>query len=303
MSTAGGAMDVVYYDSVDSSGNPSAFSMLRQQQQQQQSDPSSDARTQSPLTVGNTGSISGSAGPVPDDDDGDIGPGGAGTADVEIKPPRKPSASLSANRVALERVGDVSSVILSGNVGTYVTNSIVTITVKHPDGTERSFDMRVGANGKYGAIINLKSGDNLQGNYSVSVEYGQDADPVALLTFYVESAPLVIPDSVRAAASEWSAGTMSDAEFAKELSVLVLMDILAYDSAVLGASGDDAGRESDVGDNETQGHGAAVPLLVGSSTLPAWLDAPARWWTMGLVPDETFVESVQYLLDAGIARF
>ncbi len=303
MSTAGGAMDVVYYDSVDSSGNPSAFSMLRQQQQQQQSDPSSGARTQSPLTVGNTGSISGSAGPVPNDDNDDIGLSGAGTVDVEIKQPRKPSASLSANRVALERVGDVSSIILSGNVGTYVANSIAAITVKHPDGTERSFDMRVGADGKYGAIINLKGGNDLQGNYSVSVEHGQNADPVALLTFYVESTPLVIPDSVRAAASEWSAGMISDAEFAKELSVLVSMDILAYDSAVLGAGDDDAGRAPVVGDNETQGHGAAVPPLAGSSTLPAWMDAPVRWWTMGLVPDETFVESVQYLLDAGIARF
>ena len=318
MSTAGGAMDVVYYDSVDSSGNPSAFSMLRQQQQQQQqSDSSSNARTQSPLTLGNTGSISGSADPVPDNNNnnnnnnnGDIGFDGASTtADAEIQPPRKPSASLSADRVELERVGDVSSITLSGNVGTYMVNSIAAATAKHPDGTERSFDMRVGANGKYGAIINLKGGNDPQGNYSVSVEYGQNADPVALLTFYVESTPLVIPDSVRAAASEWSAGMISDAEFAKELSVLVLMDILAYDSAVLGASDDgdgngaDARRAPDAGDDETKGHGAAVPPLAGSSTLPAWLDAPARWWVMGLVPDETFVESVQYLLDVGIARF
>ncbi|MCE2497615.1 MAG: peptidase [Nitrosopumilaceae archaeon] len=315
MSPAGGAMDVVYYDSVDSSGNPSTFSMLRQQQQQ--SDPSSGARTQSPLTMGNTGSISGSAGPVPDDDTGDIGFGGAGTADAEIKQPRKPSASLSANRVALERVGDVSSITLSGNVGTYMINSIAAVTVKHPDGTERSFDIRVGANGKYGAIINLKGGNDPQGNYSVSVEYGQNADPIALLTFYVESTPLVIPDSVRAAASEWSVGMIPDAEFARELSVLVLMDILAYDSAAFGAgddgngngdgdgdgNGDDVKQAPDAGGNETKGHGATVPPLARSSMLPAWLDAPIGWWAMGHVPDETLVESIQYLLDAGIARF
>ncbi len=307
MSTAGGAMDVVYYDSVDSSGNPSVFSMLRQQQQQQQqSDSSSGARTQSPLTIGNTGSISGSAGPVPDDDSGDIGFSGAGTADAEIKPPRKPSASLSADRVELERVGDVSSVTLSGNVGAYVMNSIATVTVKHPDGAERSFDVRVGGNGQYGAIINLKGGDAPQGNYSISIEYGENTDPVALLTFYVESAPLVIPDSVRAAASDWSAGMISDAEFAKELSVLVSMNILAYDSAVPGASSGGGGngmeRAPDEGGNEANGHGAAAPPTARSPMLPAWLDVSAKWWAMGLVPDETFVGSVQYLLDAGIAR-
>lgn len=258
------------------------------------------------MTIGNTGSISGSAGPVPDDDRGDIGFGGAGTVDAEIKQPRKPSASLSADRVELERVGDVSSVTLSGNVGAYVMNSIATVTVKHPDGAERSFDMRVGGNGQYGAIISLKGGDAPQGNYSISVEYGQNTDPIALLTFYVESALLVIPDSVRAAASDWSAGMISDAEFAKELSVLVSMNILAYDSAVPGASSGGGGngmeRAPDEGGNEANGHGAAAPPAARSPMLPAWLDVSAKWWAMGLVPDETFVGSVQYLLDAGIAR-
>ena len=286
ISTAGGSMDVLYHDSRDSSGESNLFSLLR---------PQRAPHTAVPPQAGHTGILG-------DDPAG----GSTGSGNIAASPGmREPSASLDAERITLQNVGDVGEIILSGDVGLlHAPGSALSVALVHPDGTVQEFDLRVNSDGRYGAIMTLEGGVDPQGLYEIGLSY--DGAHVDTLSFYVESGPLVIPEHLKDTALEWSAGILADAEFSDVLLRLAKMDLILYD--VPPAAGSDmlAPVDGDYDDGHgADGHGDAAPVVPSppvSTAVPSWLGDVAGWWAAGLVPDVTFVESVQYLLDIGILR-
>ena len=284
ISTAGGSMDVIYYDALDSFGESSKFSLLRSLQNFQSSS----------SAAGHTGSISSfdhfddaienrtedkTADTINDD------------AGVISTPPlqQEPFVSLSTEQITLQSIGSVKHVMLSGNVGTYVPGSIISIVLIPPGGETdaQTFDLRAGANGMYGHRLSFEGGVDLQGEYQVNVTRGDVL--LDTLVFYVKSKPLVIPSQLKSAALEWSAGAVSDAEFAGALQLLMKTDIVVSSSN--GASGTYL-------DGDTPQDLQNTPVEI-----PAWLGNVAGWWSAGLVSDAVFVQLIQYLLDAQVLHF
>lgn len=284
ISTAGGSIDVIYYDALDSFGESSRFSLLRSLQNSQSSS----------SIAGHTGSISSF-----DHFDGvienrieDKAADTVNDGDDVISAPQlqqDPFVSLNTEQITLQSIGSVRHVVLSGNVGTYEPGSIVSIVLIPPSGEAdmQTFDLRVGANGMYGHRLSFEGGVDLQGQYQVNVTRGDAL--LDTLVFYVKSNPLVIPSQLKSAALEWSASTISDAEFAGALQLLMKTDI------VTSTSNDDA--------SDTYLDDMPQTLQNTSVAIPAWLGHAAEWWSAGLLSDVAFVQLIQYLLDAQVLNF
>ena len=217
ISTAGGSIDVIYYDARDSTGEPTRFSLLR------------SLHSESSV-AGSTGEISG-----PDyiDDktqhsdviESDMYNDHTQNKHVDDAHTQDPYVSLSLNHVLLKDVGDTQSVVLSGNTGSNVSEYVVSVALVPPSGDVQTFDLRTNGYGKFGSKLTFQGGDDIQGLYHINVT--QKDVHVGNVSLYVESVPLVIPKHT---VFEWSDDTF-DEMFTNVLGDLAKSDIISYDVA------------------------------------------------------------------------
>lgn len=274
ISTAGGSLDVVYRDARDSAGNANQFSLQRSQNADSQRQQSAPSPSSSPSVRGHTGSIQ--SGPA-------AGQPSAPAAPTE--PALPPHAFLSPPRVVLRDIGDTANVTLSGSVaGSTVQGGhpgdVVSARIIPPGGGPAlEFDLRVRPDGRFGAVLIMQGGADPQGPYGIDLSYGSVR--LETVSFYVESGPLVIPSGIRDSALGWSSGTQADGALAGALRELAGMNLILVPYEVPPDDTDDveSGLEA-----------------------PPWLKRAVMWWASGLVSDETFVDSVQYMINNEILR-
>lgn len=276
ISTAGGSMDVVYYDSHDASGNPNTYSLLRSQ----------EAMT----FAGDTGRISEPEGvvqspPVPT---------------VRTVPPQPEPPELDLRRVVLKSMNDTGRITMSGNVGEYVPGVPVSTTITYPDNAVQEFDLFVNTDGGYGSLLMLEGGTALSGKHDVHLSYGER--DLGTVSFYVESDLLVIPSWMKDAAQRWSAGVLTNTEFAESLKRMTDAGIIVPSGAMSGVVGLMAGDPNAPVTAPDLG-AAQTTTGVGVTVVPAWLKDVAAWWTADLISDKEFVMVVQHLVDSGILGF
>lgn len=83
---------------------------------------------------------------------------------------------------------------------------------------------------------------------------------------------LKIPEWVKTNARWWSTSQISDSDFAKGLEHLIKTDVITIPQDI----------NPEQAESETQ--------------IPGWLKKNAGWWSQGLLSDEEFVKSIQYLI-------
>jgi len=188
--------------------------------------------------------------------------------------------------VVLRDVGDTANVTLSGSVTGSIMQGgrpgdVVSARIIPPGGGPAlEFDLNVRPDGRFGAVLTMQGGADPQGPYDIDLSYGSAR--LETVSFYVESGPLVIPPDIRDSALGWSNGTQADGVLAGALRGLADMNLILVPHGV-----------------PPDGAGDAEPGLFEA---PPWLKRTVMWWASGLVSDEAFVDSVQYMIDNEILR-
>ena len=93
-----------------------------------------------------------------------------------------------------------------------------------------------------------------------------------------EESSLEIPKWVKANAKWWSPNQISDSDFVKGLEQLIKTDVITIPQ----------NTNPEQAESETN--------------IPGWLRKNAGWWSQGLLSDEEFAQSIQYLIVNGIIR-
>ena len=83
---------------------------------------------------------------------------------------------------------------------------------------------------------------------------------------------LEIPEWIRFNAKWWSTSQISDSDFVNGLEYLIKTDVIVIPQ----------NTNPELAESETQ--------------IPSWLRKNAGWWSQGLLSDEEFVKSIQYLI-------
>ncbi|MDH3395522.1 MAG: cupredoxin family copper-binding protein [Nitrosopumilus sp.] len=89
---------------------------------------------------------------------------------------------------------------------------------------------------------------------------------------------LKIPEWVKTNAKWWSTSQISDSDFAKGLEHLIRIDVITIPQ----------NTNPEQAESETQ--------------IPGWLRNNAGWWSQGLLSDEEFAQSIEYLIVNGMIR-
>lgn len=296
ISTAGGSLDVVYYDSRDSSGQPSRFSTLHSQK---------GSDTSSAIARGHTGALSDqkntlgdTLGAKPDADDAQrvitTESGGINSDTAAIQPPssslspptpqptppllpREPSLAIDHKNILLD-AKDTAVVTVSGNVGVPVSHYLLSIHLVHPDLTVQTFNLRAGADGRYGLKITLKDGVDMPGTYVVNVT---SADThMGSSSFHVESVRANDLQASIPSNNTRSFGLEHDVTFYSAFEGMAKHGIVTHESF----TDSDGARISNV----------PVPIF------PSWLEGVTVWWSDGLVSDLEFARLVQHMIDADL---
>ena len=292
MSTAGGSIDVVYYDSRDSSGQPNTYSTLRSQ-------PGADTSSDSATARGHTGTISDQKDVSVEKhaDDTAISPSQSTPSDDSLPPsplapilPQDPSLVLDANEIALDASG-TAAVMISGNVGVPTSYHVATVYLTRPDLTVQNFDLRAGADGRYGMLLTLKDGVDAIGVYTVNVTSANVQVGMASFRVVYGSADTATsspstdsPEISKDAESAWSDGLGPDSSVPFVLHHMLEHGVIYNDVNPIGV--------------ETA---ATYDML--ETSYPSWLDAVVIWWSEGLISDDAFVHVVQYMIDGGLVTF
>ena len=87
---------------------------------------------------------------------------------------------------------------------------------------------------------------------------------------------LKIPEWVRVNAKWWSTSQISDSDFANGLEHLIKADVITI--------------PQDTNSEQTE----------SEAQIPGWLRKNAGWWSQGLLSDEEFAQSIQYLITIGM---
>ena len=87
-----------------------------------------------------------------------------------------------------------------------------------------------------------------------------------------------LPAWIKNSAGWWAEGLIGNLEFISSIEYLIEHDVIVVDTGD-SASGDDAVRE-----------------------IPAWVKSSAGWWAEGLLSDDEFVNSIEYLISVGIIQ-
>ena len=85
---------------------------------------------------------------------------------------------------------------------------------------------------------------------------------------------VLIPSWVKISAGWWSSGIISDDTFAQSIQFLIQNDIIKINDAEITTDG----------------------ATESSGTIPSWVKISAEWWADGLIDDDTFIQSIQFLI-------
>ena len=118
------------------------------------------------------------------------------------------------------------------------------------------------------------------GLYTLRIEYGGHSDEAAFAL--LDSGRIVIPSWIKDTTRLWAADRMADATYASSIGYLVKSGII-----------DGGGEEAGAGTDAEGGGGSPVAI-------PAWVKQCAQWWVDGMIDDDAYGMSLQYLLRAGV---
>ena len=118
--------------------------------------------------------------------------------------------------------------------------------------------------------------------YGVGLDYDQkyagigdaflDIGPVFTISEIV-----LIPNWVKTSAGWWSAGMIDDDTFTRSILFLIQNDIIKIPEIVVNNS-----------------------IMQNSNTIPSWVKISAGWWSDGMINDDTFIQSLQFLIQQKI---
>ena len=169
----------------------------------------------------------------------------------------------------LPKYKNTLNVMLSGSLEQHSRGSPVSILIRGPDASLKTFGIIPTDSGKYMTPIPLRH-DSPTGVYRIEVIYQGELEGVVSFTL---SEP-EIPAWIRDAAGWWDDGIVSDVDFFSGIEYLVMKGLIEVP----------ASRESP------------------DMALPYWVRDAAGWWNDGLISDEEFISALQFLVKKGIIR-
>ena len=115
--------------------------------------------------------------------------------------------------------------------------------------------------------------------YGVGLDYDQRHAGIGASFFEIglgSDVPetVLIPSWVKISAGWWSSGIISDDTFAQSIQFLIQNDIIKINDAEITTDG----------------------ATESSGTIPSWVKISAEWWADGLIDDDTFIQSIQFLI-------
>ena len=159
-----------------------------------------------------------------------------------------------------------------------VSHYLLSIHLVHPDLTVQTFNLRAGADGRYGLKITLKDGVDMPGTYVVNVT---SADThMGSSSFHVESVRANDLQASIPSNNTRSFGLEHDVTFYSAFEGMAKHGIVTHESF----TDSDGARISNV----------PVPIF------PSWLEGVTVWWSDGLVSDLEFARLVQHMIDADL---
>ena len=115
------------------------------------------------------------------------------------------------------------------------------------------------------------------GLYTLRIEYGGGSDEAEFTL--LDSGRIVIPSWIKDTTRLWAADRIGDATYASSIGYLIRSGIIDVGAPAEGAAGD----------------GDSPPVAI-----PAWVKQSAQWWVDGMIDDDAYGASLQYLLRAGV---
>lgn len=118
------------------------------------------------------------------------------------------------------------------------------------------------------------------GLYTLRIEYGGGSDEAEFTL--LDSGRIVIPSWIKDTTRLWTADRIGDETYASSIGYLIRSGIIDVGAA---AEADAAGADG--------GEGSPVAI-------PSWVKQGAQWWVDGMIDDDAYGASLQYLLRAGV---
>ena len=118
------------------------------------------------------------------------------------------------------------------------------------------------------------------GLYTLRIEYGGGSDEAEFTL--LDSGRIVIPSWIKDTTRLWTADRIGDETYASSIGYLIRSGIIDIGA---GAEADAAGADGEDGS----------PV-----SIPAWVKQGAQWWVDGMIDDDAYGASLQYLLRAGV---
>lgn len=120
------------------------------------------------------------------------------------------------------------------------------------------------------------------GLYTLRIEYGGGSDEATFTL--LDSGRIVIPSWIKDTTRLWASDRIGDATYASSIGYLIRSGII------------DVGADAGAGAADAEGGGARA----GPVAIPAWVKQSAQWWVDGMIDDDAYGTSLQYLLRAGV---
>lgn len=121
------------------------------------------------------------------------------------------------------------------------------------------------------------------GLYTLRIEYGGASDEAEFTL--LDSGRIVIPSWIRDTTRLWTADRIGDETYASSIGYLIRSGIIDVGAGAGAEEADAAGADVEDGS----------PV-----SIPAWVKQGAQWWVDGMIDDDAYGASLQYLLRAGV---
>ena len=120
------------------------------------------------------------------------------------------------------------------------------------------------------------------GLYTLRIEYGGGSDEAAFTL--LDSGRIVIPSWIKDTTRLWASDRIDDATYASSIGYLIRSGII------------DVGADAGAGAADAEGGGGRAEAVA----IPAWVKQGAQWWVDGMIDDDAYGTSLQYLLRTGV---
>ena len=121
------------------------------------------------------------------------------------------------------------------------------------------------------------------GLYTLRIEYGGSSGEATFTL--LDSGRIVIPSWIKDTTRLWASDKMGDATYASSIGYLISNGII------------DAGAPAADRADAAVGAGEEAE---GPVAIPEWVKRSAQWWVDGMIGDDAYGSSLQYLLQAGV---